>query len=170
MECGSGFIALGEMVAPLDRKLLFVESFSNLLRLKLLDMSSLPEVGEFPAIKIPKVGFPRGVDRFKDSLLGEDQASTCSINFPGLMDSEGLLSIHPISFGAWEVYSIPRGPCFPCLIPPLEDRTSYLDDKCLIRLQKEEGTGVTGKFCSYCGNKFVKGVLCSECGHERVTS
>ncbi|KAF6138567.1 hypothetical protein GIB67_032461 [Kingdonia uniflora] len=29
-ECGRGFIALGEMVAPLDRKLLFVESFSNI--------------------------------------------------------------------------------------------------------------------------------------------
>ncbi|KAF6162977.1 hypothetical protein GIB67_021126, partial [Kingdonia uniflora] len=28
-ECGSGFIALGEMVAPLDQKLLFVESFSS---------------------------------------------------------------------------------------------------------------------------------------------
>ncbi|KAF6168930.1 hypothetical protein GIB67_038427 [Kingdonia uniflora] len=55
------------------------------------------------------------------------------------------------------------------LIPPLEDCASYLDDKCLIGIQKE-GTGVTGKFCSYCGNKFVKGVFCSECSHERVTS
>ncbi|KAF6147001.1 hypothetical protein GIB67_036720, partial [Kingdonia uniflora] len=30
IECRSGFIALGEMVAPLDQKLLFVESFSNI--------------------------------------------------------------------------------------------------------------------------------------------
>ncbi|KAF6140929.1 hypothetical protein GIB67_042342 [Kingdonia uniflora] len=71
------------------------------------------------------------------------------------------------------------------LIPLLEDCASYLDDKCLIGLQKVEsaemiirmrpqdsvqnvGTGVTGKFCSYRGNKIVKGVFCSECGHERV--
>ncbi|KAF6142452.1 hypothetical protein GIB67_039416 [Kingdonia uniflora] len=32
------------------------------------------------------------------------------------------------------------------------------------------GTGVTDKFYSYCGNKFMKGVFCSECGHERVAS
>ncbi|KAF6136608.1 hypothetical protein GIB67_016064 [Kingdonia uniflora] len=86
-------------------------------------------------------------------------------------------------------------------IPPLEDRASYLDDKCLIGLQKEEQTyvvkycsecgddyknetsrfcsecgipkvrkptGVTEKFCLYCGHKFVKGMFCSECGFNAV--
>ncbi|KAF6170915.1 hypothetical protein GIB67_014732 [Kingdonia uniflora] len=45
---------------------------------------------------VDQVGFQRGVDRFKNSLLGEDQVSTGSINFPGHVESEGLLSIHPI--------------------------------------------------------------------------
>ncbi|KAF6168235.1 hypothetical protein GIB67_011620 [Kingdonia uniflora] len=54
-------------------------------------------------------------------------------------------------------------------IPPLEDRTSYLDDKCLIRLQKEEQTHIV-KYCLEYGDDYKNETsrFCSECGIPKV--
>ncbi|KAF6155953.1 hypothetical protein GIB67_039284 [Kingdonia uniflora] len=54
-------------------------------------------------------------------------------------------------------------------IPSLEDCASYLDDKCLIGLQKEEQTHVV-KYCSECGYDYKNETsrFCSECGIPKV--
>ncbi|KAF6169198.1 hypothetical protein GIB67_013628 [Kingdonia uniflora] len=55
------------------------------------------------------------------------------------------------------------------LILPLEDCASYLNDKCLIRLQKEEQTHVV-KYCLECEYDYKNGTsrLCSGCGIPKV--
>ncbi|KAF6173596.1 hypothetical protein GIB67_022955 [Kingdonia uniflora] len=54
-------------------------------------------------------------------------------------------------------------------IPPLEDCASYLDDKCLIGLQKVEQTHIV-KYCSECGDDYKNknSRFCSECGIPKV--